>query len=520
MSLSKIVGIEQEYALLIKGDQTLSHFDASCMLVNAVARRLGLREPQAKMIWDYGHETPYQDIRGNLFGKNVGQQVMSQAENRLINAPLPNGARLYTDHAHPEYSTPESLSALEAVACEKAGEIILRQGLGLIKESLSPTTLSLYKNNTDHQGHSYGCHENYLMAADAHEACLVNHPEKALQSLIPFLVTRQIFAGSGTIARNGNGSFFQISQRADFVKRIFGLETMYARPIINTRQEHHADAQRFRRLHLILGDANMCEFAGFLKLGSTQIVLQMLEDDALDLDMTLAAPLQAMKQISRNHNCLLEMADGRRLSPLTIQRKFLESAAQYRPFDPVNRVPDDDIILDSWAYALDGLEQLRLTADSVIENDPLGLSKRLDWVLKLWVMNRYREGRHAKWSDPLLSVMDLKYHDIDPLESIFYRMQEQGFTKRLLSDDAIARFSQEVPDNTRAWFRAKCIEKFPREISLLNWEVVAFDHGHVHRMVPLLNPMKGRRDQYDDLFDRSRNSKEFINLLESAEIGA
>ena len=521
MSIPKIVGIEQEYAIKIKGDDTLSFFDASCMLVNGYARRLGLRDVRVNMLWDYGHETPYQDIRGGLFGKNTGQQILGEKENRLINVALPNGARLYTDHAHPEYSTPECLSARDALACDKAGEIILREALGLAKDTLPFADLTLYKNNTDQQGHSYGCHENYLMAAGAHEECLVEHPQKALKTLLPFLVTRQIFAGSGKTGRRdgkNSGPPYQISQRADFMENIFGLETMYARPLINTRREHHGDPKRFRRLHLILGDANMCEFAGLLKLGSTQMVLQMLEDDFMGSDLTLKDPIKANRQISRDFGCVVELADGRKLTAVQIQREFLEYARKFEPKDPAGRVPDHDLILNCWSYAIDGLEQLKLSTDMVIEDDPLLLSRRLDWVLKLWIINRYREGQNCTWGHPLLTVLELQYHNIDPQNSIFYRTADQGFTERLLTDEEIDGFVHAPPDNTRAWFRGKCLEKFAEEIYLVNWEVVGFDQGDIYRMVPLLNPLKGTRDQYQDIFDRSRNARELIALLESGRV--
>ena len=518
MSIPKVVGIEQEYAIKIKGDDNLSFFDASCMLVNAYARRLGIRTPPVNMLWDYGHETPYQDIRGGLFSKNSGRQIVGEKENRLINAALPNGARLYTDHAHPEYSTPECLSARDALACEKAGEIILRKALELLRDILPSTSVTLYKNNTDQQGHSYGCHENYLMAANAHEECLVSQPRNALKTLLPFLITRQIFAGSGKTGdkeQKSVGSPYQISQRADFMENIFGLETMYARPLINTRQEHHADPKRFRRLHLILGDANMCEFAGFLKLGSTQLVLQMLEDGFMDGDLTLKDPIEANQQISQDLGCRVALADGRKLTAVQIQREFLTWARAFRPSDPVSRVPDDDAIINCWSYALNGLEQLKLSPDMGILDDPLGLSKRLDWLLKLWIINRYREGRHCTWGHPLLSVLDLQYHNIDPREGIFYRTQHQGFTERFLTDDEINGFVHAAPENTRAWFRSKCIEKFPGEIYLVNWEVVGFEQGDIYRMIPLLNPLTGTLDQYRDVFDQAQNAREFIDLIES-----
>jgi Pup amidohydrolase len=521
MSIPKILGIEQEYAIKIDGSANLSAFDASCMLVNAYAHRSGLRDPDMKMLWDYAHETPYQDIRGDLFGKNAGQQIIGEEENNLINAGLPNGARLYTDHAHPEYSTPECVSARDAVACDKAGEIILNEALKLVADTLPTASITLYKNNTDHHGHSYGCHENYMMAADTHEAVLIAQPQKALKSLIPFLVTRQIYTGSGKVGgrqKNHTDTSFQISQRADHIENLYGLETMYARPLINTRREHHCDQKQFRRLHLILGDANMCEFAGFLKIGSTQLILQMLEDDFIQDDFSLADPLKANKQISNKLDSRVELADGRKLTAAQIQMELLEYAQKFQQSNPDGCVPDTDLILKCWSQALDGLLQLKISDDWVIEDDPSQLSSRLDWILKLWIINRYRQAKNCDWGHPLLSVLDLQYHNIDKKEGIFYRTQDQNFTERILTDDEIRGFVETPPENTRAWFRGKCIEKFPKEIYLVNWEVVGFDHGDIYRMVPLLNPLKGSRDQYQEIFDRSENAREFIEMLESSSV--
>jgi proteasome accessory factor PafA2 len=515
MSLPKVVGIEQEYAIVIKGDGAPAVFDASCLLVNAVARHFGLRGPRLAMTWDYGHETPYQDIRGRMFGKNTGEYIISEKENQLINAPLPNGARLYTDHAHPEYATPECRSARQVLACDKAGERLLRIGLTLLQDTLPGVHIYLYKNNTDSQGHSYGCHENYLMAAATHEDYFVTAPEKALRALIPFLVTRQVFAGAGKIVREATGPAYRISQRADFMEKIFGLQTMYARSLINTRQEHHADPERFRRLHLILGDANMCEFAALLKIGSTQLVLQMLEDGAFTPDLTLSDPIDAVKRIAMDFAAPIALADGRSMTAVDIQREYLAAAMAYQPSDAAHRIPDDGFILDCWATALDGLARLRLTPDLGIEDDPMELRRRLDWVLKLWTINRYRQGKGRHWGDPQLGVLDLQYHNIDPGEGLFYSLQEQGFVEQMLNDAAIQRHERHPPEDTRAWFRGKCIEKFAPEICLLNWEVVGFDQGEVHRMVPLLNPLKGGQSQYSELFARARHSRDLIAQLES-----
>jgi proteasome accessory factor A len=291
---------------------------------------------------------------------------------------------------------------------------------------------------------------------------------------------------------------------------------MYARPLINTRREHHCDQKQFRRLHLILGDANMCEFAGFLKMGSTQIILQMIEDDFIKKDLTLADPIKAIKQISNRFDCPVELADGRKLTAAQIQMELFEYAQKFQPNNPDASIPDTDFILQCWSQALDGLAQLKLTDDLDIDDDPLQLSRRLDWVLKLWIINRYRQGQNCGWDHPLLNVLDLQYHNIDNKEGIFYRTQAQELTEQILTADEIEGFVYTAPENTRAWFRGKCIEKFSQEIYLVNWEVVGFDQGDTYRMVPLLNPLKGVRGNYEEIFDQSENAGELIALLESS----
>jgi Pup amidohydrolase len=517
MSIPKVVGIEEEYALHLQGDRDLTPFQASCALINVYARKLGLRNPGTKLVWDYGHETPFRDFRGELYGKNTGQESLSVEENLRINAVLPNGARFYTDHAHPEYSTPECLSARDALASDKAGETVVREALVEMRSVIPSAGISLFKNNTDHQGHSYGCHENYLMDAKAHDDCLVRAPEKAMKVLVPFLVTRQIFAGAGKVvgpSAHSDASPYQISQRADFIETVFGLETMYARPIINTRDEPHADRKRFRRLHIILGDANMSEWAGFLKIGATQLVLSMLEDGFLREDLALKDPVQDLRRISNQFNCSIETESGECLRPADIQRRFLERAHAYCRERDTCAVPEADLILQLWAYALDGLEELKLSGDLDLLDDPLDLRTRLDWVTKLWLFGRYREGKSSSWDLPTLKILDLQYHNVDPDNGVFHRLQKQGFTERILEDGEIERRVTDPPADTRAYFRGRCVEKFREEMHLVNWEVVGFDHGEIRRMVPLLNPLKGTEDQFHDVFSQSTDSKELLTAIE------
>jgi Pup amidohydrolase len=517
MSIPKVIGIEQEYAIQLKGDPALSAFEASCMLVNAYARSVGLREPGMQILWDYAHETPYEDIRGRLFRKSANQQVVADEDNFRINAGLPNGARLYTDHAHPEYSTAESRSARQALACDKAGEIILRKAVSELRALCPEIGVTLYKNNSDLKGHSYGCHENYLMDANAHDGCIARNSDTAVRVLIPFLATRQVFAGAGKVgseASHSSQACYQVSQRADFMENLFGLETMYARPIVNTRAEHHADARRFRRLHVIIGDANMCEVASFLKLGTTQIVLQMMEDGFLTDDWGLKDPVQALRRISINYKTPVEMGDGRQMTAVQVQRLFLEKAEEFKGSAGAAVIPDYDKILSLWTDVLDSLDDLKLSSNFDIEDDPGDLVRKLDWVLKLWLVNRYRKARDDAWDHPLLPVLDLQYHRVDNLEGLFYKLQKEGMTARVCDDEEISRYVDQAPDDTRAYFRSRCIQKYAREMFLLNWEVVGFDHGEVHRMVPLLNPLKGTREQFEDLFAHAGDSGALIAGLE------
>jgi proteasome accessory factor PafA2 len=517
MSIPKVIGIEQEYAIQLKSASALSAFEASCMLINAYARKVGLREPGMRILWDYAHETPYEDIRGRLFRKSPTQQVVHDEDNLRINTGLPNGARLYTDHAHPEYSTPECRSARQALACDKAGEIILRKAVAELKALYPEAGVTLYKNNSDHKGHSYGCHENYLMDAGAHEDGIAQDTRTAARVLIPFLVTRQVFAGAGKVgdeASHGRQAvYYQVSQRADFMENLYGLETMYARPLINTRAEHHADVRRFRRLHLILGDANMCEVAGFLKLGTTQIVLQMMEDGFIDDDWTLKEPIDALRRISVDYEAPVELESGRRLTAVQIQRLFLEKAEAFQHTAGASAIAHYAEILTRWSEVLNGLDQLKLSRDLDIEDDPGGLVRKLDWVLKLWLLNRYRRTRDEAWDHPLLPVLDLQYHRVDHLEGLFYKLQQDGLTERLCNEKEIAHFVDHAPDDTRAYFRSRCIQKYAREMFLLNWEVVGFDHGAVRRMVPLLNPLKGTREQFETVFAEAGDSIELISRL-------
>ena len=284
MAVPKIVGIETEYGVALRGAPEPNPVVASSLLINGYVeqRRIG---------WDFEDESPGRDARG--FARDGAQPP--EIETHLVNAVLTNGARYYVDHAHPEYSTPECADPLEATLFDKAGERILARSMEAARRLLpAGQEIVVYKNNSDGKGNSYGCHENYLVDRTVPFAVLV-------RNLIPWFVTRQVFTGAGKVgSENGADAVdYQISQRADFFEEEVGLETTLKRPIVNTRDEPHADPQKYRRLHVIVGDANLCEVATFLKVGTTAIVLAMIEDGFIDKDLSIASPVAAISGIAR-----------------------------------------------------------------------------------------------------------------------------------------------------------------------------------------------------------------------------
>src|SRR5680860_1224394 len=306
MAVPKVCGIETEYGVTLRGAAESNPVLASSMLINAYVEH-------RKVGWDFDDETPGRDARGFARAGSAPPEV----ETHLVNTVLTNGARYYVDHAHPEYSTPECADALEVVCADKAGERILARSMQAAKRLLgSGQEVVVYKNNSDGKGNSYGCHENYLVDRAVPFATLVRH-------LLPWFVTRQVFTGAGKVGgENGTGvTGYQLSQRADFFEEEVGLETTLKRPIVNTRDEPHADPQKYRRLHVIVGDANLCEVATYLKVGTTLIVLAMIEDDQLGDDLLLANPVSAIRHISHDPTLRrgVTMRDGRRATALEVQ---------------------------------------------------------------------------------------------------------------------------------------------------------------------------------------------------------
>jgi proteasome accessory factor A len=366
---------------------------------------------------------------------------------RSSNVFLANGARLYLDvGSHPEYATPECDSILDLVTHDKAGERILEQLLVSAEQRLREEgirgVIYLFKNNTDSAGNSYGCHENYLTSRRddfGHYA----------EVLIPFFVSRQIYAGAGKVLQTARGAMYCIAQRAEHIWEGVSSATTRSRPIINTRDEPHADAERYRRLHVIVGDSNMSEYTTFLKVGATSILLRMLEDPTFVLrDMTLENPIRAIREISHDLTCkrTVRLANGREASALDIQGEYLERAQRYAETKGLSDLEMQ--ALQMWEHCL-----------TKLADDPYTLDREVDWVIKHKLIDGYCDRNDLALSHPKVSLIDLQYHDVNRERGLFYKMQERGLVDRVTDDKAIDEAVETPPQTTRARLRGEFIRR-------------------------------------------------------------
>ena len=366
---------------------------------------------------------------------------------RSSNVFLVNGARLYLDvGSHPEYATPECDSVHDVVAHEKAGERILEQLISSAEERLREEGINgkvfLFKNNTDSAGNSYGCHENYLTTRRDDGA-------EYAETLIPFLVSRQIYTGAGKVLQTERGAMYCISQRAEHIWEGVSSATTRSRPIINSRDEPHADAERFRRLHVIVGDSNMSEYTTFLKMGACGILLRMLEEPNVILrDMTLENPIRAIREISHDPTCrrTVRLANGREMTALDMQTEFLERALRFAEHRDMS--PEETKVLEMWQHCLEG-----------IARDPMDLVAECDWVAKRHLIDGYMGRHNLPLSDPAVALVDLQYHDVDRRRGLFYRMQDRGLMRRTTTDAAVEEAMANAPTSTRARLRGEFIKR-------------------------------------------------------------
>jgi proteasome accessory factor A len=498
MALSKVMGIETEYGITVKNQPDFNPILSSLLLINSYETYRASR-----IRWDYEAESPLRDARG--FEYMEEKDVPSKDESRLINLILSNGARFYVDHAHPEYSSPETTNPRDLVVWDKAGERILSLARSRA-EAISPPEqrILIYKNNTDFKGNSYGTHENYLMDRKVPFARIVQH-------LMPFLVTRQIYTGAGKVGAENNAEpcEYQTSQRADFLETEVGLETMHSRPIVNTRDEPHADPEKYRRLHVIVGDANMSEVATYLKVGATAIVLSMIEDDFIDGDFSLEAPVEAYRKVSRNLTCRqpLRLKDVRVLTAVDIQREFLELALRYY----ADREPEFWVrdVLARWESVLERLAR-----------DPRLLNRELDWVIKWELIENYMAKHGLGWTDPRVAMIDLQYHDIRPGKGLYGKLEEAEAVERIVTDDEVSKAIYDPPKDTRAYFRGMCLQKYAEEIVSASWDSVIFDlkEGPLKKIF-MLEPLRGTEAHVRDLLNESPTAADLLRNISRPSSG-
>ncbi|HLU53122.1 MAG TPA: Pup--protein ligase [Acidimicrobiia bacterium] len=408
---------------------------------------------------------------------------------RSSNVFLENGARLYLDvGSHPEYATPECDSLTDLVAHDKAGERILEGLVHSAEQRLEEEGIRgeiyLFKNNTDSAGNSYGCHENYLVSRhkDFH---------RTVEVLIPFLVTRQIFLGAGKLSQTPRGTVYSLSQRAEHIWEGVSSATTRSRPIINTRDEPHADAERFRRLHVIAGDSNMSEYATYVKIGTVVALLQMVERDVVFRDLTLENPIRSIRDVS--HDLTLKkkvrLANGRELSALDIQWEYLDRAMRFARSPGFS--PQVQRAVDMWEHLLTGLEK-----------DPMTLDREVDWVIKYKVLDRYRDQRGLSMSDPRLAMLDLSYHDVDRTRGVYNMMASKGLVDRIVTDADIANAVRTPPQTTRARLRGEFIRvaKARKRDFTVDWVHLKLN-DQAQRTVLCKDPFKSHDERVDRLIE-------------------
>jgi proteasome accessory factor A len=462
----RLFGIETEYGIARHDQDDSDPVVESMELVRAYL--LGPFERR----WDYAGEDPHEDARGFRVSGLAQDKEEDQFARLDAHRPfsfhemksdlvLPNGARFYNDHTHPEYSTPECRTLKQLLAHDRAGERIVQQAADRRNHQFCNSVVQLYKNNTDFHGHSYGCHDNYLVAR------AIPFP-RLVSGLLPFLVSRQVIAGAGKVGVEAQESGFvpgvyQLSQRADFMETELSVDTMHNRPILNTRDEPHADGKKYRRLHLILGDANMSEYATALKVGTTQLVLELIARGAVPA-LELDQPVAAIKQISRDADlkAVVRLKSGRHLSGLEIQEWYCETARR----ELAGTDPETDWTLQEWA------ETLRL-----LMQDRSGLVGKLDWVTKQWLLETFVREEHIGWDDPWLASLDLEYHNIDHERGLHRGLESEGKVWRLTTEEDVEQAMIAGPPDTRGGLRGLCVRRFSDRISRMQWERISFSGG-------------------------------------------
>lgn len=456
--MARFIGTETEYGIATPSWPELSPIVTSTHAVVAYAAL----HTGARSRWDFSEESPLKDSRGFDLKRYHTVPVVDPNAIGVANVVTTAGARFYVDHAHPEYSSPECVDAVEAMIYDAAGDVVLRkaaravdaltqQGTSVLANHPPCPALKLYKNNVDGKGASYGSHENYQYSRSTDFDTLA-------QALIPFFVARQVVIGAGRVGLGPDGREpgFQISQRADYIEQEISLETTLNRGIINTRDEPHADARQHGRLHVIVGDANMSQTSNLLKLGMTSLVIDAIEAGRDFSDLQLVDAVRETRLVSRDLNLThrLSLRDGRSLSAL-------ELLGQYRQrVTPMTEA--DNTVLAAWDEAV-----------GLLARDPLSAAHLLDWVAKYRIVSAYLD-RGLGIDSPKLALVDLQYCDIDPAKSLYHALVRKGQMRTLVDAATIEKAASVPPENSRAYFRGVVTDRFSEDLVAASWQTLAF----------------------------------------------
>lgn len=515
MQDTRVIGTETEYGVYRPGDPQANAVALSTEAVQAYAKYSrgghlpgGEKVSSSIVEWDYRGEDPLNDLRGHRLARasvdpslltddpyhlapSGGSELLprpTEAERRMIRPTamvIANGGRLYVDHAHPEYSSPEVSNALDAVLWDRAGEVIARRIMEedqKIAASEGTEPLVLVKNNTDGKGATYGTHENYQVSR-------LTDLDDLIRLMIPFLVTRPILCGAGRVGlgQASETPGFQISQRADYVENDIGLETTFNRPIFNTRDEPHADGYKWRRIHVIGGDANQFDVSILLRTGCTALTLWAIEQgiglqwEGLDL----ADPVSATQLVSRDLSLRqkLLMQDGKEMTALEIQQRYLNLVKA--AFVDSAIVPDDiqQEILEEWQNAIDGLSK-----------DIFSMSAKIEWVGKYQLLSRQKQRMGLTWDDPRLAAFDLQWADLRPDKSLVSALDKAGMVERLFTADEVVVAADKAPSDTRAHDRGQAVLTKP-DLVKASWTSLVFDdlQADTYRRIPLVEPGQSER---------------------------
>lgn len=492
MATQTVMGTEIEYGIIVKNDPDFDPISSCVLLVNSYRE-----DPDGEILWDYDQENPLADARG--FQVDGEKYTPNQQENIARNKTLINGARYYVDHAHPEYSSPEVTNARDLVIHEKAGERVLevsrREATALLPDG---ATMLLHKNNSDRKGNSYGSHENYLMDRQTSFKRVVEH-------LMPFFVTRQVYCGAGKVGSENRAEpcDYQISQRADFFEVEVALDTMVKRPIINTRDEPHADREKYRRLHCIVGDSNMSEYTIYLRNGVTALVISMIEDGAIPDGLVLRDPVRAIKQVSHDPTCKTELAldNGKKMTAVQLQAEYFEAALRYTATRDIDPIVQD--VIEKWQYVIEKLA-----------GDPMDLHREIDWISKKKLIETFMDRKELDWRDHQVGMLDLQYHDTRPEKGLYFMLERQGRVERIVTDEEIAAAVYNPPQDTRAYFRGECLRRYPAEVFGVNWDSISFGvEDQPVKRIMMSEPLKGTAAHVEDLLASSSTAADLVSKL-------